>query len=527
MKSTTISGIATALKIAVAAFCLIPILGGIASSTHFIFNDGRLAPTFSILAGNPPYYPVDSGPILNTIYGPLSYFYYFPCALFRQNISLAILSGSFLSFAAFAIPVAIILYRWRKNLGGVQLIWLAALGALQIIAYGCLTYSAFSIHADAPAVLFSSLCVLLLDRNEDGITSARALFWSAVFGVLTVWTKQTFAPVVLLPMAVALAEKQTWRLRIALAGWIGFLAGLFFLIFALWCGKDALLDNLVKIPGAYPSLQASFLFGSEAGGNGHFKSIVIAAHIIVGKYLTPYVLGLAAFFLLFSLKNGRTAGNSPSFHLPRLSRLFFLLALLNLPMAASVALKIGASVNSETPFAWFFILGIFCMVVESKTSIAPAEIPAANRAVYFIFTGLALVALAGTARHLPAAFKNISGAFDNDESAIVQICRQSPGKYYFPWNPLAGYLGEGRFYHYQHMVEARFMGSKAPSQQHFNQFIPPHAAIIGLPKESAGEAESAGETNFLAFYLAGLNPCNQPTNIPDGRFAWFSFVRKP
>ncbi|MEI8132962.1 MAG: hypothetical protein WCG34_11055 [Leptolinea sp.] len=527
MKSNTISGITAALKLSVAAFCLIPILGGIAASTHNIFNDGRLAPAFSILAGNPPYYPVDSGPILNTLYGPLSYFYYFPCAIFRQNISLAILFGSFLSFAAFAIPAGIILYRRRKNLGAIEILWLAALGVFQIIGYSSLTYSAFSIHADAPAVLFSSLCVLLLDQNENGITSPRALFLSAVFGVVTIWTKQSFAPVVLLPMAVALAEKQTWRLRIALAGWIGFLTGLLFIIFAMWCGTEALIDNFVRIARAYPSLQASFLFGPEAGGNGHFKSVVIAAHIIVGKYLTPYILCLAAFILLLSLKDRRTTGESTSFYLPRLPRLFFLLALLNLPMSASAALITGAGGNSETPFAWFFILGIFCLVVECKAFFAPAKIPTANSAIYYIFTGLALVALFGTVRHLPTAINNISRAFDNDESAIVEICRRSPGKYYFPWNPLAGYFGEGKFYHYQHMVEARFMGAKPPNIQHFNQFIPPQASVVGLPKETAGETGSASETRFLGTYLEDLTLCNNPTDVTNGRFVWFSFVRKP
>ena len=518
MKSINTSGIVAALKLAVAAFCLIPILGGIAGSIHFIFNDGRLVPAFSMLAGNPPYYPLDSGPILNCVYGPLSYVYYFPCAFFRQNISLALMFGSLLSFAAFAIPAAIILYRWRKNICGIQIIWLAALGVLQIIAYGSFSYSAFNIHADAPAVFFSSLCVLLLDRNEDGITSARALFWSTAFGVLTIWTKQTYAAVVLLPIIVALAEKQTWRLRIALAGWVFLLNALFFLIFALWCGQAALLDNFVKIPGAIPSIQASFLYGPEAGGNGHLKSVVIAAHIIVGKYLAPYLLCLAA-FILFNLKNGRTTENSVSFCLPRLSGGFFLLALLNLPMAASVALKIGASANSDTPFAWFFILGIFCLVVQSQTARAPAEIPSANRAVYYIFTGLALAAFIGAVRHLPATFKNISGVFDNDEAAIVQICSQSPGKYYFPWHPLAGYFGEGRFYHYEYMAEVHALASVTTSRRHFNQFIPPHATIIGLP--------NAGGTNLLGQYMQNIQPCGGPPTARTNSLAWFSFELKP
>ena len=312
MKATDELGITDWLKLAVAAICLVPLLGNIANSTQWIFNDGRLAPAFSILAGNPPYCPLNGGPILNTAYGPLSYFYYFPCALFRHNISLAIISGSFLSFLAFAIPCLVVLYRQRNSLGLVQLVWLMALGVLQIMAYSSFTYSAFNIHADAPAVLFSSLCVLLLAGKEGQPVPARALFWSTAFGVVTIWTKQTYAAVILLPLVVAFVEKQTWRLRMALVGWVIFLNGLFFIIFALWCGKEALLYNFLKVPASIPWAPVGFLYGVDPHETSHLRSVVVAAHIIVGKYLAPYLLCLAA-FILFSLKNGSPAGNNFSF----------------------------------------------------------------------------------------------------------------------------------------------------------------------------------------------------------------------
>jgi hypothetical protein len=520
-------GIIKVLKLVAGLVCLLAVLGKIAGSTHFIFNDGRLAPVFSMLKGNPPFYPLNQGPLLNTVYGPLSYVYYFPCGLFSHNVSLAIMAGSLLSFLAFAIPVGFVLFGQRNSLAGGQIFWLGTLCTFQAFVYSGVAYSAFNIHADAPAILFSSLCVLLLDRPEATLTSLRALCLSATFGVLTVWTKQTYAAVLLLPLVVAMVEKQVWKTRLVLLVWITLLNLLLVLVFSRWCGFDALWENLVKIPGAFPSGQVSFLYGSDAQAagalQGQFRSFVVSAHVLFGKYLTPYLIC----FLLYLLNRLKNGWSSPSgnltIHVPRLAGLFFLLALFNLPLAADSAIKLsGPSVNDDTPFAWFLILAIFCLIVKPQTVAGAAETWRASRAIYAVFAAIALLGLAGAARHLSSNLKAISTAFQNDEAAVTAACRQSPGKYYFPWHPLAAYFGEGRFYHWEYIAELRAGVGKPLTLEHFNQYLPPRASVICLPLDNA-----TGEEGFLGPYVQNLQPSGDPQGSLSNRFALFSFEHKP
>ncbi|MDR3457175.1 MAG: hypothetical protein P4N60_06985 [Verrucomicrobiae bacterium] len=513
-------------KLLAIAVCAIAIGGKIAAAPQFIFNDGRLAPVFSMLHGNPPFYAPGTGPMLNTVYGPLSYVYYFPCGCFIQNISLAIMAGSVLSLLAFVIPLGIILLRQRDRFGGREMFWLGALCLLQVLAYGGLSSAAFIIHADAPAVLFASLCVLALGWGEAGITSRRALWISAACGVLAIWSKQTYAAVLLMPLAVMLMEKHSWKQRLALLGWIASLNAILLWIFSLWCGFGAVEENLLKIPGAIPSGQVLFLYAPDphaAGGViGHLRSLIVSIHIMFGKYLAPYLLCFL-FYLFFRIKNGGTAtAGSLALLVPRISGFFFLAALLNLPLAADSATKIGAAANDDTPFAWFLILGIFCLIVEKKQNTSPPIGWQANRAVYAIFATIALLYLAVATAHLPKNLRTIAHAFDNDEATIAAVCRQSPGKYYFPWNPAAVYAGERKLYNWQYIAELRGLAGRPITPDQFYRYLPPNASTIGLPVEYVTVA-----TNFLSRYFQNLQACAGPAAAPADRFAWYSFERRP
>jgi len=509
--------------------CLVAVLAKISASPQFVFNDGRLAPVFSILLGNPPLYSSGHGPLLNTVYGPLSYFYYFPCGLFSHHISLAILSGSLLSMLAFLIPISAILYRERARLRGVQMLWLGTLGLSQTLVYAGLACSAFMVHADAPATLLSSLCVLTLAWRDDGIpASVRTLWLSATFGVLTIWCKQTYAAVVFLPLIVALLGNYSWKQRIALAGWIGLLNGILLLFFSMWCGIDALFENLLKIPGAIPSSQVSFLYGPDVhapgGLRGHLRSLVVSAHIMIGKYLTPYLLCFFVYLFIRIKNQGRPAAANLAFRVSRLSGLFFLAALLNLPLAAETVIKVagGPAANDDNPFCWFFILGAFCLMIEKRESMPATNAWFGNRVVYAVFAAISLTSLIATAGRLPANLKTISHTFANDEATVAAACSQSPGKYYFPWNPAAVYAAERKFYHWQYIAEFRASVGFGPTRDYVNQYLPPAASVIGLPLEY-----SAAGTNYLSQYLQNIQPCDGPAVAGAGRFAWFSFERKP
>ena len=162
------------------------------------------------------------GLVLNTCYAPLSYFYYMPAVLFRHDITAAICCAAALALAAFVIPMILVIRHGRRGTWDGYASWLLILGGFQLTGMGCLAYSAFNIHADAPAALFSSLSVLCLARERDGKVSDRALFGSVAFAVAATWTKQTYAAVTVFPLLVAVLDKRSWSRCVALAAWAPF-----------------------------------------------------------------------------------------------------------------------------------------------------------------------------------------------------------------------------------------------------------------------------------------------------------------
>ncbi len=511
-----------ALKLLVTAACAVCVLGHIAGSPRVDYNGARLAPSFALLSGYLPYYPMDHGPILSTMYGPVTFLFYLPCGLFYRHVTLAIMAGSLLSLAAFVLPVAVILWRRRERLGRGRMFWLATLCVLQLLTYSSLSYSAFYIHADAPAVLFAALCILLLEGGPESGPSWRAIFLSAVCGTLAAWSKQTLFPILILPLAAAWTAPGTWRLRLALSGWLAALSGLIFLLFALWCGGGAVLDSLWRIPAGTALASANFL-GIErelpaVGPVARLKATAVEMHVITGKYLAPYLLCAVAAVLLMRLWHGRA--QAVLFRPGRLTALFFSGALLALPGGAAGLLKAGGFINNESPFAWFVILGMLSLITDREPgqSAGPAgatwEI---GRVIYPIFAAIGLLGLAGEMTQARTAIRQLANPFDNDQETAVRISRLYPGQYYFPWHPLAGLIAEGRLYHFEPGVVDRNAVGKGPDAAHLYADIPPRANIMAWP---------IGATMYTNDYLV-LAPTNGPPGVRSDQFNWFSIERRP
>jgi hypothetical protein len=512
----------TFLKLLVAAGCLFCILGHIAASPRLVWNGARLAPALSLLSGYRPYYPMDHGPIMNTIYGPFVDFYYLPCGLFYHHVTLAIITGSALSLAAFVMPVAFILWRRRERLGRVQAVWLGTLCVLQLLTYASLTYSAFNIHADAPAILFASLCILLLEGGPGRQPSWRAIFLSALCGSLAVWSKQTLVLILLLPLAAAWAAPGAWRLRLALAGWLAALSALIFLLLALWCGGGAVADNMWRIPASQPMSSANFL-GIQyqvpaVTPAAKLKAAAVEMHVIIGKYLAPYVICAVAVVLLMRLMNGRT--QAVLFRPGRLASLFFCGALLALPGGAAGVLKAGGFINNESPFIWFVILGFLSLLTDrapGKSDQPVGGVLEIDRVIYPVFAAIGLLGLAGEMMALRAAISQMANPFDNDQETAVRMCREFPGQCYFPWHPLAGLIGEGKLYHFEYGVMDRASAGKGPDADHYFANLPAKANLMAWPKGILMRTN-----DFLI-----LAPANGPPGFGTNQFNWFSFERRP
>ena len=512
--------------ILVAVVCGIATVSAISDTTNVTFSDGWLAPTFAIFHGHPPFYPLDQGPLLIGAYGPLSFLYYLPCCLFGNSVTAAMLCGSFLSFVAFALPVGVIVKRRWNQLGPLRSVWLLLLCYLQLFFYSGLAVSAFIVHADAPAILFSTLGVLALDRRNGTVTSDRALLLSVTLTVLAAWAKQTYAAVLLLPLAVALIEKHSWRTRFLVFGWAPLFVGILFLIFSLWCGPQAVLDNMIRIPAAIPSGQATFLYGSgdQGASPNPLRSVVVAAHIQMGKFLTPYIVCFFLFLLAGLRTKEKASADRLLLEVPHLAVLFFLVTLFNLPLGAKAAINLaGPSSTDDTSLVWFFVLGVFCLIMEMKEGPAPAGYLRLDWPVYAGFLAISLISLVLIVRRLPTDFKILAHTFSPDKSLVVRACAQSPGKYYFPDDPLANYAGDGEFHHYLYWIDLRSSIGMPVSQDHFNRYIPISATVIGLPLMDGRPAP----TSVLSTLVDHLQPCTGPDLPGAAQFNWYSFTRKP
>lgn len=517
----TAKQLARAVKLLVAVACILCVLGHIAGAPQIDYNGARLAPTFSILAGYAPFYPMDHGPILSTMYGPLTYLFYLPCGIFYHQVTLAIMSGSILSLMAFLAPVAVILWRRRGNLTMSRAIWLGILCTLQLLAYGSLSYSGFYIHADAPAMLFATLCILLLEGGPEGFPSWRAIFLSALCGTLAVWSKQILAPVLLPPLLTAFIAPGGWRKRLALLGWLGMLNALLFGIFTVWCGREAVLDNLWRIPAGNPIASANFMGMDHdhpaIGTAARMKAVVVESHILAGKYLAPYLAGVVAIAFLGRFFGGRKQGVvcRPG----RLTSLFFLATLLALPGSAAAVLKAGGFINNESPFIWFLVLGFLSLMTEQKPDAPPETergVWTMREIIFPVFAAMGLLGLMGDAVHLPATLRQIANPFANDQETAVRISRQYPGQCFFPWHPLAGLIAEHKLYDFEPSVVDRIAVGKGPTPEHYYENIPEGATLMAWPKG-------------ITFYSNAcfiLWPTNAPADFKADEFDWYHLERR-
>src|SRR5262249_32960010 len=69
------------------------------------WNQARLAPLFSLRYGYHLYYPAEEGPVTGAIYGPISYFAYFPSLVASSPIP-ALLIGSVTASIYYFVPAA-------------------------------------------------------------------------------------------------------------------------------------------------------------------------------------------------------------------------------------------------------------------------------------------------------------------------------------------------------------------------------------------------------------------------------------
>lgn len=408
------------------------------------WNGARLAPTFALFYGYDLYYPPTRGPILNNVYGPVAALAFLPATIFRTPTPAILAGGALQDTFVFG---SLLLFVWRTGvrLAADRLIVLACgLGACLLMSrYWGPAYWISMVHADGPSLALGlTACTILLTR--DGASPTRhALFASALAVVLSVWAKQTAAP---LPVALIAALWLGYGRTVAqrYAALLAVVGALVSAVFLVWLGRPMIFNmvELVSHHGWYrPGL----------GG--------LAAVTFLMLFNALELLGACIVLLLFvrSTRSRAAPLRSRSWVAPLLAALFLL------PTGALGANKVGGELSSF--HSVYYLIAATAALLVDAVHRRPRL-----RVLGWAFCLLAIAAAWQSGRCTPKPSRFTM--WQNNQQVAYEFALRHPGEAYFPWAPLASLLAERRLYHFEYGMMDRYIGGYEPTREHLIAFLP-------------------------------------------------------
>ncbi len=523
-----------------AGLALVILAAAVMHGATFYWNPPRITPIASMLAGYAHYYGPASGPVLNTIYPPMSSLAYFPVGFAGTTLQATIITA-LIGGTAFYLPVGLLLFSFRsKEPGGWLPSFYTALFFLMVTATSlALRGSAFFQPVDPIALGFATtagLCLYLHIKRQPqgkGLLSA-----SAAFAVLAVWSKQTMVPLGLaLPtfLLAACGWQQCRAYLVRLTIFALSISGVFLLAFP----ATEMFFNIWTLPSEHPfrSDRYPFMYGIEL-----LRSLRETAFIV------PLGLAaLAAVVFLHRSEEKRSWRNSIAEH-PWL--LFAWIALLQVPTSYLGFLKEGGRANSFSPVLYFAtvvaaigLLGsrafpglarlardeqrvrhrlhgvlvasaplLLAVVVCSFAFLDPNEDSRLRSSIVIMTVSFAAVLLAflfGSTRSLATLF-DFSGRvlsvlialylcfhlmhfsllqFSMPEAKVYgpvigayNFAKERPEQVYLPYDPLTTLLTDGKLYHFDYGLFDRRLAGREISREHFEAHIPARIRYILYPR---------------------------------------------
>lgn len=432
------------------------LLSGILSVLAYDWQPNRLAAAFALVKGYQLYYGPEAGPILNTLYGPVSALVYLPATL-ANTPTPAILAGSFINAMLFFLPLPWLFLRARRAGSEMTATWAWAGGLACAFAILNSTFSIFAIHADAPAQCFALLaCIPLMYRREEERSVDFAL--ASVFLALAAWSKQTAAPLALaLPLYVWWADGwKTCRDFLRIYVPIGLaLSALFLVAF----GPREALFNMFTIPAKHPW---------DPPG---LKGLVSGTAELIGAAWV-YLFALAALLYFDRQSSGAKDWGGRAWAKDRPWLVLLLGAVCLVPLGVVSRVKVGGLANSFYS-NYLLIAGV---VLAWTILAARAARPT---------SWIAYALLLGVTTHGIVAQRELRGLAllpnprQNMHEAAYLLAKNFPRQLYFPWQVLSSLLADGELYHFAYGVFDRELGGYAPTDAHFRAHMPKNMQAIG------------------------------------------------
>ena len=421
---------------------VVAVVGTLASD----WNGSRLAPTFALTYGYELYYPADQGPITNHVYGPVAAFAYLPATLLRTPTP-AILAGGALQVAfVFGAMLAFVWRAGARNAADRAVPLACGLAACLLMArYRGTAYWFTMVHADGPSLALGLLACAALISRHGAPPSTAALFASALAAILSCWAKQTAAA---LPIALALAVWIAHGRAVALR-YVAMLAGVGVVVsvaFFGWFGRP-MLFNMFEIVSRHGWIKPGLSGLATA-----------TARFLAGMW--EVLALLAAGLAVWRLAPREAARHAAGAWLAPL-----LAALLLLPAGALGANKLGGEPSSFHSAYYLIAAGAALFAETARRAVAA-------RVLGWSFCALAILAAWHSGRAtLPASRPPL---WENSQQLAYEFAVRHPGETYFPWQPLATLLAEGRLYHFEYGMIDRYLAGYPPTAEHLQASLPPH-----------------------------------------------------
>jgi hypothetical protein len=461
---------AAAVVLAVAIWASIP------RNLDLPWTSIRLAPSFALAKGLPLYSTPQQPPWVMVGYGPLYPVGYLPAVLAKHPIT-AVTIATLLAHLYVLGPAALLCRAFAQTLreegdeAAPHWTFSFLLFALVTHIVPSLTYITAGVHADASACgLFLLACygVLRSDRPD-------AAKWSIVAAGLAAGLSVT-CKVNLLAGLIALAVwvfAQWGARRAALFVGSATVAGL--VVYAWAASRDGFAAVALNLrqPGLMPWFTFRELGTLAITGSSHeFGEKVRTFATFAHSYLRDYGPIALAVLLLTPWRRGEAAAPGA-----RVVRFFLLLALLMTPVSIASIGKYGGDVNSRAlvslPLAF---AAVFALVAAAQRNSG-----ATRHAHYAALVGASILVA------LPLGSASAKWAARRDTTLVeaYSVVSADPGRWYFPYDPLAHVLAEGKFRPNIDVVYSYAMSGVPVDEAAFRSALPENLRYVALPPSVA------------------------------------------
>jgi hypothetical protein len=433
----------------------------------------------------PLYYPHGVGPATDFIHGPVSAIVRRPAA-WASTPTGAILIADAINAALFYLPVVLFV----AALGGswpLKGIALAVFWGFSLNT-GSLLYSAFQVHADAPAVGFALLACLCAMRIPAGRQAWLPVGFGALCAVLSAGSKQNLAPIlVILPAYVLI--RQGWRRAAALAGFELLIGGQLLNLALDTFGSEALRFQMFTLPSRHP---------------WHFQEYgSIPALLAISGYLIQDLAlpaGVFCFLLLFASSRPKAGGpglrawvGEHAWFLP------LLIAVLLVPSSLIGRAKEGGAVNALTPTTYFLVVALSAWIAEYRPRKGETWTDFPGRLVLggtsLLCLSLAILGLNPWPK-LIDNYRELADLGHNPQQVAYEFSQKHPNAAYFPCNPLSTLMSDGKYYHFEYGVGDYYLaGDMLPAEQ-IRAHLPADMAYLIYPPKRQSEAMRGLLGNF-------------------------------